>query len=181
MRRNLRVGGRPGEGGTFFCSRKAPAGVPTGLKPGQNRVREQFSLRVETVPRCPRCCRMPGSVRGAPSNQRHCGDDMGLLFPNAWGQSTQGDPKGKAFGTRVEELVGLRRDESNPHAIKLFGGMSPDEIEEAIRIVLCISDERICQAVAEAGGSPLLAEKMIARKAAMTNTPALMKTDTRLR
>jgi len=92
----------------------------------------------------------------------------------------QGDPKGKAFGARVEELVGLRCDESNPHAVKLFADMSPDAIQQAIKVVLRVADERIRQAVTETGGSPLLAEKMIARKVDMANAAASPKSVARL-
>jgi hypothetical protein len=78
-----------------------------------------------------------------------------------------GDPKGKAFGARVDELETLRSDEGNPHAVRLFADMSPDEIKQAIRVVVCIPDERIRQVILESGGSEALAEKMLARKADM--------------
>lgn len=78
-----------------------------------------------------------------------------------------GDPKGKAFGTHVDELDILRRDDNNPHASKLFADMSPDEIEQSIMVVLRIPDERIRQVIIDNGGSDKLAEKMIARKADM--------------
>jgi hypothetical protein len=77
----------------------------------------------------------------------------------------QGDPKGKAFGTRVDELNMLRSDDGNPHAVKLFTGMSPDDIKQAIMVVLRIPDEQIHQIILDSGGSYALAEKMIARKA----------------
>lgn len=79
----------------------------------------------------------------------------------------QGDPKGKAFGTRVDELDVLRSDGGNPHAVKLFAGMTPDDIKQAIRVVVRIPDEQIRQAIIDSGGSHALAEKMIARKADM--------------
>lgn len=79
----------------------------------------------------------------------------------------QGDPKGKAFGTRVDELDVLRTDESNPHAVKLFGGMTAADIEQAIRLVIRIPDERIRRIIRDYGGGGTLAEKMIARKADM--------------
>lgn len=79
----------------------------------------------------------------------------------------QGDPKGKAFGTRVVELDLLRCDEGNPHAIKLFADMGPEDIKLAISVVLRISDEKIRQVIRENGGSQKLAEMMIARKADM--------------
>lgn len=79
----------------------------------------------------------------------------------------QGDPKGKAFSSRVDELDVLRCDGDNPHAVKLFADMSPDDIEQAIMVVLWIPDERVRQTVIASGGSDALAEKMIARKADM--------------
>ncbi len=79
----------------------------------------------------------------------------------------QGDPKGKAFGTRVEELDILRTDNDNPHAVKLFGDMSPEEIEQAIKVVTRIPNEQIRQVILDNDGSEKLAEKMIARKADM--------------
>ena len=78
-----------------------------------------------------------------------------------------GDPKGQAFGARVDELDVLRRDDGNPHAVKLFGDMSQDAIEQAIRVVVRIPDEWIHRAILDSGGSDKLAEKMIARKADM--------------
>lgn len=77
----------------------------------------------------------------------------------------QGDPKGKVFGAKVDEIETLRRDDGNPHALKLFADMTPAEIAAAIRVVTRISDESIRQTVLEHGGSPKLGEKMIARKA----------------
>ena len=77
----------------------------------------------------------------------------------------QGDPKGEAFGTRVDEIEVLRTDASNPHAVKLFGDMRPADIAAAIRVVTRIPDEHIRQVILDSGGSPKLAEKMIARQA----------------
>lgn len=79
----------------------------------------------------------------------------------------QGDPKGKAFGACVRELDTLRKDPDNPHAARLFGDMSPAEINAAIAVVIRIPDTAIRRVVAENGGSSALAEKMIARKADM--------------
>jgi hypothetical protein len=80
----------------------------------------------------------------------------------------QGDPKGKAFGTSVGELDTLRTNADNPHAVRLFGDMSPAAIDEAIAVVTCIVDGAIRQTVTDNGGSLALADKMIARKADMT-------------
>ncbi len=79
----------------------------------------------------------------------------------------QGDPKGRAFGNRVDELQILRTDTGNPHAVKLFADMNADEIRSAIEVVIRIADEKIVQVVLENGGSRKLAEKMTERKAAM--------------
>lgn len=81
-----------------------------------------------------------------------------------------GDPKGKAFGTSVDELEVLRSAEGNPHAAKIFADMSPAEIEQAIMLVLRIPDERIRQVIVDNGGSRSLADKMIARKADMARS-----------
>jgi len=78
-----------------------------------------------------------------------------------------GDPKGKAFGSRVNELDLLRSDGGNPHAVNLFADMTPDEIKQAITVVVRIPDEQIRQVIIDGGGSHKLAEKMIARKADM--------------
>ncbi|GAB6041381.1 hypothetical protein [Endothiovibrio diazotrophicus] len=78
-----------------------------------------------------------------------------------------GDPKGKAFGSHVDELDKLRGDDANPHALRLFADMSSAEIEQAILVVVRIPDQRIRQAIIDCGGSHKLAEKMIARKADM--------------
>jgi hypothetical protein len=79
----------------------------------------------------------------------------------------QGDPKGKAFGTSVGELETLRRNADNPHAVRLFGDMSPEDVNEAIAVVTKIPDESIRRIIAENDGRVALAEKMIARKADM--------------
>lgn len=79
----------------------------------------------------------------------------------------QGEPKGKAFGESVGEIERLRTDVDNPHAVRLFGAMSPAQIDEAIAVVARISDAAIRRVVEENGGSSKLAEKMIARKADM--------------
>jgi hypothetical protein len=78
-----------------------------------------------------------------------------------------GDPKGKAFGTRVDELDKLRSHNSNPHAVNLFADMSPEDIQQAIMMVVRIPDEQIRQVIMDSGGNHALAEKMVARKADM--------------
>jgi hypothetical protein len=78
-----------------------------------------------------------------------------------------GDPKGKAFGTSVDELDVLRSQDRNSHAVKLFADMSPDDIKQAIMMVVRIPDEQIRQVIINSGGSYALAAKMIARKADM--------------
>jgi hypothetical protein len=79
----------------------------------------------------------------------------------------QGDPKGKAFGTCVNEVDMLRSDPGNPHAVKLFADMTLDDIQQAIQVVLGIPDELIRQVILDHGGQSPLAEKMVARKADM--------------
>lgn len=79
----------------------------------------------------------------------------------------QGDPKGAAFNTRVDELDVLRSDADNPHALRLFGDMSRDDIRQAITVVTGLPDASIRQTIFDHGGSPTLADKMIARKADM--------------
>ena len=79
----------------------------------------------------------------------------------------QGDPKGKAFGSRVDEVDKLRSDDGNPHAVKLFADMSLDGIKQAIMVVVRIPDENIRQAIIDGGGNQALAGQMIARKADM--------------
>ncbi len=78
-----------------------------------------------------------------------------------------GDPKGKAFGTNVEELNMLREDANNPHACRLFADMSSKAIKRAILLVVQISDQQIRRVILDNGGHQHLAEKMIARKAYM--------------
>ncbi|ATG89379.1 hypothetical protein [Methylomonas koyamae] len=80
----------------------------------------------------------------------------------------QGDPKGKAFGDRVDELDLLRTAPDNPHAVALFGRMTPAAIAAAIRVVTQLTDQSIRETVIGHGGKPALAEKMIARKADMS-------------
>lgn len=78
-----------------------------------------------------------------------------------------GDPKGNAFDSHVDELDKLRSHAGNPHAVKLFADMGPEDIRQAIMIVVQIPDEQIRQVILDNGGSDALAEKMVARKADM--------------
>lgn len=78
-----------------------------------------------------------------------------------------GNPKGKAFGSRVDELDRLRQDPDNPYAQRLFSDMDETAVGAAIRIVTRLPDAEIRRIIAENGGNPGLAEKMIARKADM--------------
>ena len=78
-----------------------------------------------------------------------------------------GDPKGKAFGNAAREIDTLRTDPDNPHALRLFAGMTSAQVGEAIDRVLAIPDEAIRNAVAAQDGAPALAEKLIFRKADM--------------
>lgn len=76
----------------------------------------------------------------------------------------QGDPKGQAFGTRVDELDALRNAEDNPHAARLFVDMGQGDIQQAIMKVVQIPDEQIRQCILDNGGAASLVDKMIARK-----------------
>lgn len=95
------------------------------------------------------------------------GQVLTLDVGGALAYRAHGDPKGKAFGTRVDELDILRNDEGNFHAARLFAGMRRDEIDQAIMKVVQIPDEQIRKVILDHGGSHALAEKMIARKADM--------------
>jgi hypothetical protein len=95
------------------------------------------------------------------------GQVLTLDVGGALAYRAHGDPKGKAFGTRVDELDALRSDEGNFHAARLFASMRRDEIEQAIMKVVQIPDEQIRKVILDNGGSEALAEKMIARKADM--------------
>lgn len=75
-----------------------------------------------------------------------------------------GDPKGKAFGSHVEELNVMRNDHNNPYAMKLFSDMTAEQLQASIRSVTKISDEKISAVIIKNRGSQKLADKMIARK-----------------
>lgn len=79
----------------------------------------------------------------------------------------QGDPKGRAFGTRVDELDRLRHDADNPAACRLFGDMAAAALRAAIRVVTDLPPAQILQCVAAQGGTPALADQMLARQADM--------------
>lgn len=76
-----------------------------------------------------------------------------------------GEPKGSAFGERVDEFDTLRRDPGNPHALRLFAGMDDGELAAARRVVTAIAPARIRALVAAHGGRPALAERLVARQA----------------
>ncbi|ARE39946.1 hypothetical protein RGUI_1805 [Rhodovulum sp. P5] len=78
-----------------------------------------------------------------------------------------GDPKGKAFGESVGELDRLRTDPDNPHAVRLFGDMSVEQVADAVAVVTRLPDGEVRRVVQTLGGSAKLAAKMIARKADM--------------
>lgn len=103
------------------------------------------------------------------------GDNQGVLdgvvltldVGGALAFRAQGDPKGKAFGTQVDELDTLRSDAGNPHGVRLFAGMSDADVRQAVEVVVRIPDEQIRRIITENGGSSALADKMLARKADM--------------
>lgn len=115
------------------------------------------------------------------------GDNQGLVdgtvltldVGGALAFRAQGDPKGRAFGTCVDEIDTLRSDAGNPHAVKLFAGMSDDDVRQAIEVVTCIPDDLIRQTIIDSGGGAALADKMIARKSdlarRLTSLPALRR------
>lgn len=79
----------------------------------------------------------------------------------------QGDPKGEAFGTRVDELDLLRSAEHNPQAARLFADMSESAVRSSIEVVTRLADQQIRHVISDHCGSLALADKMIARKADM--------------
>lgn len=79
----------------------------------------------------------------------------------------QGDPKGRAFGTRVDELDTLRTDADNPQARRLFGDMDAEQVRQAIAQVTRIPPEAVRRCIAAGGGSNALADQMLARQADM--------------
>ncbi|MET0029557.1 MAG: cyclin-dependent kinase inhibitor 3 family protein, partial [Candidatus Thiodiazotropha sp.] len=81
----------------------------------------------------------------------------------------QGDPKGSAFDTRVNELEMLRSDEGNPHAVRLFSDMRTADIRRSLEVVIQLEDLHIRGVILAHGGSEKLAEKMLARKAALSH------------
>jgi hypothetical protein len=103
------------------------------------------------------------------------GDNLGVaqgrvltLDLGAIGQgAAQGDPKGKAFGTRVDELDTLRHSADNPAARQLFGAMTPQAVRAAIQQVTALPPQQIGEVIARHGGSPALAAQMLARQADM--------------
>jgi hypothetical protein len=99
-------------------------------------------------------------------NQGVCqGTVLTLDVGGALAYRANGDPKGAAFGTRVDEIDTLRHDPDNPQAVLLFAGMSDDDLRQAIEVVTGLPDEVIRQTIIDSGGRPALADKMIARKA----------------
>lgn len=79
----------------------------------------------------------------------------------------QGDPKGAAFGTRVEELDRLRQDPDNPHARCLFGPMDAAALRAAITVVTALPAAMVRACVLRHGGSPGLAQRLLDRQADM--------------
>lgn len=79
----------------------------------------------------------------------------------------QGDPKGAAFGTRVEELDRLRQDLDNPHARRLFGPIDAAALRAAIAVVTALPADSVRACVLRHGGSPALAQRLLDRQADM--------------
>ncbi len=83
----------------------------------------------------------------------------------------QGSPKGSAFDNTASEWETLRSGK-NPEAQKLFGDMTPEQLKQSADRLKSISDEDVKTIVAKQGpGDPgaraVLAQKLIARKAAI--------------
>lgn len=76
----------------------------------------------------------------------------------------QGQPKGPAFGPKVNEWSTLR-DPSNPQASTLFAGLTDREIIASAERVERVKPERIRELVAARGLPPDLAETLIERRA----------------
>lgn len=79
----------------------------------------------------------------------------------------QGKPKGDTFGVKVNEIDSMRGKDPDiyaPDAAAIFGDMSAESIRKSVAKVAAIPDEKIIQTVEAHGGSPELAQKLIARK-----------------
>ncbi len=74
----------------------------------------------------------------------------------------QGEPKGKAFGNVVDEMVAMT--DSKIEAGQFFGDMSDQDQIASIEKVTSLSDQEIIDTVKGVGGSDELAKKLIARK-----------------
>jgi hypothetical protein len=82
----------------------------------------------------------------------------------------QGGKKGSAFGNEVLELKTLRDPHLNPQAAKVFGKLTPAQINASIDKVVAISDSRIRELVSKYYASnPKLADKLIARKQSLAS------------
>jgi hypothetical protein len=81
----------------------------------------------------------------------------------------QGSPKGAAFGDTVGEIDTLRNASKNPSAAKIFGGMSDEEMIDAMEQVEAITPDKIRAIVKAQGGDPALAEKLIRRRQDIVN------------
>lgn len=63
----------------------------------------------------------------------------------------QGTQKGAAFGDVVGELESLRNPGTNPQASQVFAGVTDADIEDGVRRILAIPDQRIADLVDEFG------------------------------
>lgn len=63
----------------------------------------------------------------------------------------QGGLKGSAFGDQVLELDSLRNPATNRQAASVFGGLTPSQLEDGVRRVLAIREDRIRALVEELG------------------------------
>lgn len=79
----------------------------------------------------------------------------------------QGGKKGAAFGDIVEELDSLRNPKIAPQASKVFGKISPQQLEAGVAKVLAITDDQIrtlVNAYAPVGERQALIKRLIARR-----------------
>lgn len=95
------------------------------------------------------------------------GKVLSLDLGGALAFRAMGDPKGRAFSTKVEELSRLRSDADNPQAQALFSAMSKEQLIASIERVTQLSETQIQQVILDNGGHQKLADKMLGRKADM--------------
>lgn len=76
----------------------------------------------------------------------------------------QGGLKGQAFGDTVTEIQSLRNAGTAPQAARIYGGMTPAQIEASVARVLAIDDATIDRLVAQLGPSDPTDAKVLATR-----------------